>query len=537
MGHYELKQAPPAALHEIDSSSQENLDDINLARIGKRAVLRRNFGLMSILGFSCTILITWEGITAYHDRLFIQGFQNGGPAGSVYAFLFVWAGVTATFVVLSELVSMAPTAGGQYHWCSMLAPRSAMKLSSYITGWLTVIGWQATYATAIYLNGTYIAAMISLTHSDYVPQAWHMTLYSYATALIGLAINCVGGKLLPRFEGTILILHILGFFAILIPLTYMADHKSAKEVFTHFINEGQWPTQGLSFFIGLIGPVFAFAGGDAAVHMAEEISNAPTYVPWSLMLTVLINGTLGFAMLLALLFCIGDIDTALNDPTGLPFVGIFLQATESIPGTVVMASIIIVLCFCTSVGMLASASRQFWSFSRDRGIPGWQLWSQVTTRTAIPTYTVVFTTTISLLLNLINIGSDVAFNSLVSMSTSGLYLSYMVVAGLLLYRRCTGGIMERNNGTRGSEIKINTAGAQLVWGPFHVRGVLGIVLNVFSLVYMTIATFFSFWPPNNHADVQSMNYSVVGTVGTIILSLVYYFVRARRIYSGPVVEI
>lgn len=123
------------------------------------------------------------------------------------------------------------------------------------------------------------------------------------------------------------------------------------------------------------------------------------------------------------------------------------------------------------------------------------------------------------------------------MSTSGLYLSYMVVAGLLLYRRCTGGIMERNNGTRGSEIKINTAGAQLVWGPFHVRGVLGIVLNVFSLVYMTIATFFSFWPPNNHADVQSMNYSVVGTVGTIILSLVYYFVRARRIYSGPVVEI
>lgn len=40
MGHYELKQAPPAALHEIDGSSQENLDDINLARIGKRAVLR-----------------------------------------------------------------------------------------------------------------------------------------------------------------------------------------------------------------------------------------------------------------------------------------------------------------------------------------------------------------------------------------------------------------------------------------------------------------------------------------------------------------
>lgn len=43
MGHNELKQAPPAALHEIDGPSQENLDDINLARIGKRAVLRVSF--------------------------------------------------------------------------------------------------------------------------------------------------------------------------------------------------------------------------------------------------------------------------------------------------------------------------------------------------------------------------------------------------------------------------------------------------------------------------------------------------------------
>jgi fumarate reductase subunit D len=114
----------------------------------------------------------------------------------------------------------------------------------------------------------------------------------------------------------------------------------------------------------------------------------------------------------------------------------------------------------------------------------------------------------------------------------------MTVAGLLLYRRCTGGILSRNSNRsgRGSETIINTAGAQLIWGPFHVGGIWGIIINVFSLFYMSIATFFSFWPPNNHADVQSMNYSVVGTGGTIILSLIYYFVRARRVYSGPVVE-
>jgi hypothetical protein len=70
--------------------------------------------------------------------------------------------------------------------------------------------------------------------------------------------------------------------------------------------------------------------------------------------------------------------------------------------------------------------------------------------------------TIGCLLNLINIGSDVAFNSLVSMSISGLYLSYMVAAGLLLYRRCTCGV---GHAVSGEQTMINTAGAKLVWGP------------------------------------------------------------------------
>jgi amino acid transporter len=42
-----------------------------------------------------------------------------------------------------------------------------------------------------------------------------------------------------------------------------------------------------------------------------------------------------------------------------------------------MASIVTTMGATTSVGMLASTSRQFWSFARDRGIPGWRLWSQV----------------------------------------------------------------------------------------------------------------------------------------------------------------
>ncbi|KAJ5246259.1 choline transport protein [Penicillium chermesinum] len=524
-----MKHMEATSMQELGGQSSK-ADDENLARMGKRPVLKRNFGLLSMLGFSCTILITWEGIVV----LFLQAYSNGGPAGAVYGFIFVWLGVASTFVVLSELASMAPTSGGQYHWCSMLAPPSGMKLVSYLTGWLTVIGWQATYATSCYLCGSLIQGLIILTQKDYVPHNWHATLLFWAVALFAVGINCVGGRLLPRFEGFILILHVLGFFAILIPLTYMADHGTAKEVFTQFLNLGGFPTQGLSFFVGLVGCVFAFAGGDAAVHMSEEITNAAVAVPTSMMLSVLINGSLGFGMLIAMLFCLGNIQQSINSPTGYPFMAIFLQATGSVAGTAVMASIVTTMGITTSVGMLASSSRQMWAFARDRGIPGWRIWSQVHGGTAVPVYSVLLTTVIVCLLALINIGSAVAFNDLVAMSISGLYMSYMVVAGLLLYRRCTGGISKTANG---ESAVVNTAGATLVWGPFHVPGIWGILINAFALIYMTIAVFFSFWPPSWQVTVNTMNFSVVGTFGVILLSLIYYVIRARHIYNGPVMEV
>jgi len=90
------------------------------------------------------------------------------------------------------------------------------------------------------------------------------------------------------------------------------------------------------------------------------------------MLSVILNGVFGFAMIIAVLFCIGDLDAALSTNTGYPFMEILLQATNSVPGSAAMAALITVLALCATVGLLASTSRMFWSFSRDRGLPGWK---------------------------------------------------------------------------------------------------------------------------------------------------------------------
>ncbi len=82
---YELAQRPGTTkISEQNQYGQQgsfDRDEADLARLGKKPVLKvspwpvifradvelilflqRRFGFMSLLGFSCTILITWEGM-------------------------------------------------------------------------------------------------------------------------------------------------------------------------------------------------------------------------------------------------------------------------------------------------------------------------------------------------------------------------------------------------------------------------------------------------------------------------------------------
>lgn len=125
--------------------------------------------------------------------------------------------------------------------------------------------------------------------------------------------------------------------------------------------------------------------------MSEEIANAPLLVPQSLLATYLLNGALGFAMLVGVLFALQDPRNALNSPTGYPFMQISLTAINSPGGAIAMAAIPTVLEICATTSAMASASRQFWAFSRDRGVPGWRVFSKIERRSSIPIYAVGLT--------------------------------------------------------------------------------------------------------------------------------------------------
>ena len=114
------------------------------------------------------------------------------------------------------------------------------------------------------IESIFVASMIQglliLNYSTYEYHAYHATFLCWAVIAFSVFINTVVSGLLPMLEGLILVFHILGFLAILITVVYMAPHGTAASVFTTSLNEGKWPTQGLSYCVGFIGNVATFVG-------------------------------------------------------------------------------------------------------------------------------------------------------------------------------------------------------------------------------------------------------------------------------------
>ena len=164
------------------------------------------------------------------------------------------------------------------------------------------------------------------------------------------------------------------------------------------------------------------------------------------------------------------------------------------------------------------------------------IWDKVDPHTSLPIRSILITSFISLLLSLVILGSSTAFNDLVSLSVSGLQSSYLVAISLLLYRRSTGSIQTLPPST--STISYPTsADLKLKWGPWHIPGYSGLVNNTFACAYLTIVVFFSFWPTERSVTAEKMNYAVLITGAIVIISLVYYQVWAKRVYTGPVIEL
>lgn len=131
----------------------------------------------------------------------------------------------------------------------------------------------------------------------------------------------------------------------------------------------------------------------------------------------------------------------------------------------------------------------------------------------IPVNSIIFTVIFSFVMALINIGSTVAFNAMLSLSTVALMATYVISIGCVTIKRI-------------KKQPLPPARWSL--------GRAGLPVNCIAMLYACWAFFWSFWPNSHDVVAENFNYACVIFVGAMAFSTLWYFVHARKSYAGPV---
>lgn len=121
-----------------------------------------------------------------------------------------------------------------------------------------------------------------------------------------------------------------------------------------------------------------------------------------------------------------------------------------------------------------------------------------------------------MVLSLINIGSSVAFNAVLSLSCTALMATYCISIGCVALKRLR---------------KEPLPPARWALGKY------GIAVNGIALLYACWSFFWSFWPNSHDIAAVTFNWACVLFVGIMGIASVIYLVYARKVFEGPVVKV
>lgn len=474
--------------------------------------LERYINLSSVLNFGVIILASWESFAI----TFQFALLNGGPASMVYGCIVAGFGASAIALSLAEMASIDPTVGAQYRWSANLAP-AYPKFWGLIQGWMTVSAWMFACAGPPTLISNMITALAIFNYESYQPKRWHMTMIMWAVMTIPLISNLWFRKMLNTLELAGGIIHVVLFIVSMGVLIALGKRSTPEFVFktvTHDLSG--WENPGIAWGLGLLTCTFSVAGFDSVIHMSDEVKKVRTRVPRSLYVAVATNAVMMLAFVICLLFSLGDaadVERISSSPTGLPLIEVYYQATNSKAATNTLVALIGVIIFFALFNIFASVSRLVWVFALDNGMPFSSFFSYVHPTLKLPVNALALIGTIVFILAIIYIASATAFNALISLQALALHVSYFIPIFFMAIRKIRG--------------------PPPPYGPFKL-GRLGLVTNVFALVYLIFVVLWMPWPSVLPVTGSTMNYAgpLVGLV--ILAALADWMLGGRKRFEVPV---
>ena len=479
-----------------------------LHRFGYAQQLLRDLGGFSNFAISFSIISILTGAVT----LYGVGLNAGGPVVMGIGWPLVTFFVLFVAAAMAELASAIPTSGALYHWASFLGGPAW----GWMTAWLNLIGLIAAIAGIDYGCAEFIVRLLGRSKT---PQT---VMSVFAALVVSHAwLNHVGIRAVARLNDFSAIYHVAGVAIVILALAFFSAKQPVSWLFTKTFTTVKEQPYWFAFLGGLLQAQWTYTGYDASAHTIEETRNARVSAPWGIYLSVAVSGFFGYLMLAFVTLAIKDL--AATASADIPFVHVFETALNPTFGRTVLWVVTVAMWFC-GLSCVTSTSRMIFAFARDRGMPRSTTWARVSKRWRTPAAAVWLASVLAFALVCLILAAvrasrwqtwikpfdfSTVYQAVTGISTIGLYLSYGIPL-FLKWRAVRRGIWtERAN------------------GPWSL-GDWSVPVNLVALVWIALITVLFVLPPNE----------LTGYIfaGTIVVMFVFYFLRVRGEFCGPVAQ-
>jgi len=484
-------------------------DEATLHKMGYAQELSRRMGGFSNFAISFSIIcILAGGITAFQ-----VGFSTGGGfgvfggwiVGSIFAFIVALA--------MAQIASAYPTAGGLYHWSSILGGRGWGWATAFVNllGLVFVVS-SVDVGVFLLFNSLILGNIFNINTSAWSSSwpswagGWQQVVAIAVIVSSQAAFNHRGIKittLLTDFSGYLILVVAV---VLTLAMLFGAPHLDFTRLVT-FTNNSGAPGGGVVpqsgnglyvFLLGLLLPIYTITGFDASAHTSEETRDARRAVPKGMLNAVFWSFAFGLVLVSSFVLAMPDVSKAAADGANV-FFNLFAGLAVPVWLKDLLYICIVLANYLCALAGVTSTSRMIFAFSRDGGLPGHKIWRRVS-----PVYrTPVAAIWLAALLAFLSTLYSSAFSALAAGCAMFLYVSYAmpIIAGLL------------------AEGKSWTE-----FGPFRL-GVWSKPVGVLAVLGTLVVIFIGIQPPNNIL----INYGL----GLIVLMLVLWFGVARTRFPGP----
>jgi len=491
-----------------DYTDKDKHEDLKVLHgMGYAQELSRSMSKFSNFAISFSIICILSG----GINSFAQAISSVGGAGAGIGWIVgcLLSGMFA--LAMAQISSAFPTAGGLYHWASILGNRFWGWLAAWLNllGLITVLG-AINIGTAYFFAGTF-GSMFGFSGSD-----TQVVLFVAAITAAQALFNHLGIKITTMLTDVSGYLIFATTAVLVVACLYFAPAIDISRLwtFTNYSGEAggnvfpQSDNVGYLYLLCLLLQLYTITGYDASAHTAEETKGAAMSVPRGIINAVVASSLVGWVMISAITLAIPDMNVAAAQGWTM-FFGSMDAIMPAGLKTLLYAGILIAQFLC-GLATVTSASRMLFAFSRDGGMPvGSKALAAVSPTYRTPVTAIWTATALCILYVVLALSIKVAGTSIyvivVNSTLVFLFLSFTIplVAALFAY-----GTAKWPNP-----------------GPWAMSAGIYKLVTVLAVVGMAVILFIAVAPPN-----ERVLWVVLGFIG---VALVLWVTVENRRFEGP----